>query len=135
MPSNHLILCHPLLLPPSIFSSIRIFSSEAALHIRRPKYSSFSISASKEYSGLILFRIDWFDLLAVQWTLKSFLQYHSLKTSMLRHSAFFMVQLSHLFLTGMDQRSFSLLILASVLSRTAEIEQKELILRAPKIYG
>ena len=130
-----LILRHPLLLTLSIFSSIRIFSSEAALHIRRPKYSSFSISASKEYSGLILFRIDWFDLLAVQWTLKSFLQYHSLKTSMLRHSAFFMVQLSHLFLTGMDQRSFSLLILASVLSRTAEIEQKELILRAPKIYG
>ena len=127
--------CHPLLLKLSIFSSIRVFSNELALHIRRPNYSSFSISASNEYSGLIFFRIDWFDLLAVQWTLNSFLQYHSLKTSILQHSTFFVVQLSHLYLTGVDQRSFSLLILASVLNRTDEIEQKEHILRASKICG
>ena len=81
MPSNHLILCHPLLLLPSIFSSIRIFSNESALPIRWPKYFSFSISPSKEYSGLISFRTDWFDLLAVQGTLKSLLQHHSSKAS------------------------------------------------------
>ena len=97
MPSNHLILCHPLFLPPSIFPSIRVFSSESVLHIRWPKYWSFSfkISPSNEYLGLISFRMDWLDLLAVQGTLKSLLQHHSSKSSLLRHSAFFMVQLSH----------------------------------------
>ena len=96
MPYNHLMLCHPLLLLPSIFPSIKIFSSESALHIRWPKYWSFSfnISPSNEYPGLI-FRMDWLDLLAVQGTLKSFLQYHSLMASILRCSAFFIVQLSH----------------------------------------
>ena len=93
MPSNHLILCRPLLLP-SIFPSIRVFSNELALHMRWPKYwsFSFSISPSNEYSGLISLRIVWFDLLAVPGTLKSLLQYHSLKASILRHSAFLMVQ-------------------------------------------
>jgi len=97
MPSNHLILCRPLLLPPSIFPSIRVFSSESVLHIRWPKYwsFSFSISPSNEYSELISFRMDWLDLLVVQGTLKRFLQHHSSKTSILWHSAFFMVQLSH----------------------------------------
>ena len=96
MPSNHLILCCPLLLLPSIFPSIRVSSNELALHIRWPKYWSFnfSISPSNEYS-LVSFRIDWFDLLAVQGTLKSLLQHHSLKASVLQCSAFFMVQLSH----------------------------------------
>ena len=101
MPSNHLILCHPLLLPSSIFSSIRICSNESVLHIRWPKdwSFSFSISPSSEYSGLIFFLTDWFDLLAVQGTLKSLLQYHSLKASILQHSAFFTVQLSHPYMT------------------------------------
>ena len=101
MPSNHFILCLPLLLLPSIFPSIRVFPSELVLHIRWPKYwsFSFSISPSNEYSGLISFRIDWFDILAVQGTLKSLLQYHSLKTSILWHSAFFKVQLSYLYMT------------------------------------
>ena len=96
MPSNHLILCHPLLLLPSIFPSVRVFSNESVLPIRWPKYwsFSFSISSSNEYSGLISFRIDWFDLLAVQGTLKSLLQHHSSKASILWHSVFFMVQLS-----------------------------------------
>ena len=96
MPSNHLILCHPLLLP-SIFPSIRVFSNGSALHIRRPKYRSFSfsISPSNEYSELISFRIDCLDLLVVKGTLKSLLQHHSSRASILRHSAFFMVQLSH----------------------------------------
>ena len=100
MPSNHLILCHPLLLPPSIFPSIRVFSSESVLHIRWPKYwsFSFSISPSSDYSGLISFRMDWLDLLAVQGTLKSLLQHHSSKASILQCSAFFMVQLSHPYL-------------------------------------
>ena len=95
MPSNHLILCHPLLLLPSIFPTIRVFFSESVLHIRWPKYWSFSLSVSpsSEYSGLISFRIDWFDLLAAQETLKSLLQHHSSKASILQHSAFFMVQL------------------------------------------
>ena len=96
MPSNHLILCRPLLLLPSIFPSIRVFSNESALCVRWS--FSFSISSSSEYSGLISFRIDWLDL-AVQETLKSFLQHHSSKASILRCSAFFMVQLSHLYLT------------------------------------
>ena len=101
MPPNHLILCRPLLLLPSIFSSIRVFSNESALHIRWPKYCSFrfSISPSNEYSGLISFRIDWFDLLAFQGTLQSLFQQHSLKASILHHSAFFMVQLSHPYVT------------------------------------
>ena len=96
MPSNHLILCHPLL-PPSIFPSLRVFSNESLLRIRRPKYwsFSFSISPANEYSGLISFRMDWLDLLAVHGTLKSLLQHHSSKASILQHSAFFTVQLSH----------------------------------------
>ena len=99
MPSNHLILCCPLLLPPSIFLGIRVFSSESVLHIRWPKYWSFSISSSNEYSGLISLRMDWLDLLPVQGTLKSLLQHHSSKASILRHSAFFIVQLSHPYMT------------------------------------
>ena len=101
MPSNHLTLCHPLLLLPSIFSSIRVFSNESALCIRWPKDWSFSfnISLSNEHSGLISFRMDWLDLLAVQGTLKSLLQHHSLKASILGHSAFFIVQLSHPYMT------------------------------------
>ena len=94
MPFNPLILCHPLLFLPSIFPSIRVFSKESALHNRWPKYWSFSISPSNEYSGLISFRMDWLDLLAVQGTLKSFLQHHSSKTLILQCSAFFMVQLT-----------------------------------------
>ena len=101
MPSNHLILCCPLLLLPSIFPSIRVFSDESALHIRWPKYWSFSfnISPSNEHSGLISFRMDWLDLLAVQGILKSLLQHHSSKASILRHSAFFIVRLSHPYMT------------------------------------
>ena len=101
MPSNHLILCCPLLLPPSIFPSIRVFSNESVLCIRWPKYwsFSFSIGPSNEYSGLISFRMDWLDLLAVQGTLKSFLQHHSSKGSVLLSSAFFIVQLSHPYMT------------------------------------
>ena len=97
IPSNHLILCHLLLLLPSVFPNIRFFSSYLAHHLRWPKYwsFSFSINPSNEYSGLISFRIDWFDLLAAQGTLMSLLQHHSLKASILWHSAFFMVQLSH----------------------------------------
>ena len=103
MPSNRLTLCHPLLLLPSLFLSIRAFSNESVLWVRWPKYWSFSISPSSEYSGLISFRIDWFDLLAVQGTLRSLLQDHSLKASILQHSAFFMVQLSHPYMTtGLD---------------------------------
>ena len=101
MPSNHLILCHPLLLMPSIFPSIRVFSNESVLHIKRPKYwsFSFSISPSNDYSGLTSFRMDWLDLLAVQGTLKSLLQHHSSKASILQCSAFFIVQLSHPYTT------------------------------------
>ena len=97
MPSNHLIFCCPLLLPPSIFPSIRVFSNESVLHIRWPKYwcFSFTISPSNEYSGLISFRMDWLDLFTVQGILKSLLQHHSSKASILQHSAFFIVQLSH----------------------------------------
>ena len=101
MPSSHLILCHPLFLLPSIFPSIRVFSNESALRIRWPKYWSFSfkISPSKEHPGLISFRMDWFDQIIVQGTLKSLLQYHSSKASVLRCSAFFTVQLSHPYMT------------------------------------
>ena len=101
MLSNHLILCHPLLLLPSVFPRIKVFSSESSLCIRWPKCwsFSFSISPSNEYSGLVSFRMDWFDLLAVQGTLKSLFQHHNWKASVLCHSAFFMVQLSHLYIT------------------------------------
>ena len=102
MPSNHLILCCPLLLPPSIFHSVRVFSNESVLCIRWPKYWSFSFSISpfKEHQGLISFRMDWLDLLAVQETLKSLLQHHSSKASILHRSAFFTVQLSHPYMTA-----------------------------------
>ena len=101
MPFNHLILCRPLLLLPSVFPSIRVFSNESTLRIRWPKYWSFSFSVcpSNEYSGFIFFKIDWFDLFAIQRTLKSLLQHHSFKASILQHSAFFRVQLSHLYKT------------------------------------
>ena len=101
VPSNHLLLFSPLLCLPSIFPSIKVFSNESALHIRWPKYRSFSfsISLSNQFSGLISFRINWLDLLAVQGTLKSLLQHHSSKVSILQHSAFFMVQLSHSYIT------------------------------------
>ena len=101
MPSNHLVLCRPLLLLPSIFPSIRVFSNESALRMRWPKYWSFSfnMSPSNEHPGLISFRVDWLDLLAVQGTLKSLLQHHSSKASLLQHSACFIVQLSHPYMT------------------------------------
>ena len=101
MPFNHLILCHPLLLPPSIFPCIRVFSNESVLCIRWPKYwsFSFSISPSNEYSGLIYFRMDWLDLLSVQGTLKSLLQHHSSKASIFQRSVFFILQLSHPYMT------------------------------------
>ena len=102
MPSNHLVLCRPLLLPPSVFPSIGVFSNESVLHIKWPKYWSISvsISPSNEYSGLISFRMEWLDLLAVQGTLKSLLQHHSSKASILQCSAFFTVQLSHPYVTS-----------------------------------
>ena len=101
MPSNHLTLCHPLLLPPSIFASTEVFSDESVLRIRWPKYWSFnfSVNPSNDYSGLISFRMDWLDLLAVLGTLKSLLQHHSSKASVLRCSAFFIVQISHPYMT------------------------------------
>ena len=127
MPSNHLILCHPLLLLPSTFPSIRVFSSESVLRIRWPKDCtfSFSISPSNEYSGLISFRMDWFDLPAVQGTLKSLLQHHSSKASMLRHSAFFIVQLTRPYVTtgktiALTRRTFvgkAMSLLFNMLSR------------------
>jgi len=109
MTSNHLILCHSLLLLPSIFPSIRGFSNESVLHIRWPEYwsFSFSISPSNEYSGLISFRMDWLDLLALQGTLKSCLQHHTSKASILQHSAFFMVQLSHPYMTTGKTRALT----------------------------
>ena len=108
MPSNHLILCRSLLLPPSIFPSIRVFSSESVLHIRWPKYWSFSFSImpSKEHPGLISFRMDWLNLLAVQGTLKSLHQHHSSKASILQCSAFFIDQLSHPYMTTGKNHSF-----------------------------
>ena len=113
MPSNHLILCHPLLLLPSVFPSIRVFSNASVLHIRWPKYWSFSfnISPSNEYSRLISFRMDWLDLLAVQGTLKSLLQHHSSKASILWHSAFFIVQFLLLNIFQHVQRPFFYLFL------------------------
>ena len=129
MPSNHLILCCPLLLLPSVFPSIRVFSKESVLHVRWPKYwsLSFSVSPSKVYLELISFRIDWFDLLAVQGTLKSLLQHHSSKTSILQCSAFFMVQFSHPYMTtgktiALTRRTFVgkvMSLLFNVLSRLA----------------
>ena len=115
MLSNHLFLCRPLLILPSIFSSIRVFSNESALSIRWPKYWSFSFSISlfNEYSGLISFRIDWFDLLAVQGTLKSLFQHHHLKTSVLQLSAFFLVQLSHLYMTSGETTALTVWTLVS----------------------
>ena len=127
MPSNHLILCHPLLLPPSIFPNIRVFPNESVLHMRWPKYwsFSFSMSPSNEYSGLISFRMDWLDLLAVQGTLKSFFQHHSSKASILQCSAFFIVQLSHPYMTtgktiALTRRTFAgkaMSLLLNMLSR------------------
>jgi len=127
MPSSHLILCHPLLFLPLILPSIRVFSSESALHMRWPKYWSFSfnISLSKEHPGLISFRIDWLDLLAVQGTLKSLLQHHSSKASILQHSALFTVQLSHPYTTmgktiALTRRTFVdkvMSLLLNILSR------------------
>ena len=109
MPSNHLILCRPFLLLPSIFPSIRVFSDKSVLHIRWPKHWSFSfISPSSEYSGLISFKMGWLDLLAVQWSLKSVLQHHSSKASILLHSAFFIVQLSHPYMTTGKTRAFTI---------------------------
>ena len=107
--SNHLILCHPLLLLPSIFPSIRVFSSESVLHVTWPKYwsFSFSISPSNEYSGLISFRVDWFDLLSIRVTLKSLLQHHSSKASILHYSDFFMVQPSYPYMTTGKTIAFS----------------------------
>ena len=128
IPSNHLILCHPLLLLPSMFPSIRVFSNESALRIRWPKYwsFSFSISTSNEYSGLISFRMDWLDLLAVQGTLKSLLQHHSSKASILWRSAFFIVQLSHPYMTtgktiALSRQTFvdKVMSLLNMLSRLA----------------
>ena len=113
MPSNHLILCYPLLLPPPIFPSIRVFSNESVLCLRWPKYWSFSvsISPSNEYSGLISFRMAWLDLLAVQGTLKSLLQHHSSKASILWHSAFFIFQLSHPYMTTEKNHSHDYMVL------------------------
>ena len=131
MPSSHLILCHPLFLLPPIPSSIRVISSESTLHMRWPKYWSFSfcIIPSKEHQGLISFRMDWFDLLADQGTLKSLLQHHSSKASILRHSAFFTVQLSHPYMTtgktiALTRRTFVgkvMPLLFNMLSRLAII--------------
>ena len=113
MPSSYLILCCPLLLLPSVFPKIRVFSNESALRIRWPKYWSFSISPSNEYSGLISFRINWFDLLAAQGTLKSLLQYHSSKASILQHSAIFMVQFLHPYMTTRKTRALTRWIVVS----------------------
>ena len=118
MPSNHLILCRPLLLRPSIFPSVRVFSNESALLIRWPKYWSFSfnISPSNEHPGLISFRMDWWDLLTVQGTLKSLLQHHSSKASILRRSAFFIVQFSHPYITtGKSINRFSCVQLCNLM--------------------
>ena len=120
MPSHHLILCRPLLFPPSIFSSIRVFSNESALLIWWPKYWSFSMSPSSEYSGLISFGMDWLDLLAVHGTLKSLLQRHSSKASVYWCSAFFMAQLSHSYMTTGDSVSHQNSTTKSPLSRTVK---------------
>ena len=130
MPSNHLIFYHPLLLLPSIFPSIKVFSKESVLHIRWPKYWSvnFSIGPSNEYSGLISLRMDWLDLLAVQGTLKSLLQHHSLKTSVLRCSVFFIVQLSHPYMTTgktitLTRRTFVGKVMSLLFNMLSRLEQ------------
>ena len=128
MPSSHLILCHPLCLPPSIFPTIRVFSKESVLHIRWPKDWSFSFSIipSNGYSGLISFRMDWLDLLAVQGTLRSLLQHHSSKASILQHSAFFIVQLSHPYMTtgktiALTRRSFVGKVISILFNRLSRL--------------
>ena len=135
MPSNHLILCRPLLLLPSIFPSIWVFSNESALRIRWPKYWSFSfnISPSNEHPGLISFRMDWLDLLAVYRTLKSLLQYHSSKASILRCSAFFIVQLSHPYMTtGKTIASTKLTFVGKVMSLLFNMLSKFVIAFLPR---
>ena len=137
MPSNYLILCHPLFLLPSIFPSIRVFSNKSTLHMRWPKYWIFSssISPSKEHPGLISFRMDWLDLLAVQGTLKSLLQHHSSKASILWCSAFFTVQLSHLYMTtgktiALTRRTFVgkvMSLLFNMLSRSPSLKSHALL--------
>ena len=128
MPSNHLILCRPLLVPPSIFPSIRVFSNGSVLHIRWPKdwSFSFSISPSNKYSGLISFKMDWLDLLAVQRTLKSLLQHHTSKASILWHSAFFIVQLSHPYMTtgktiALTERTFVGTVMSPLLNMLSRL--------------
>ena len=125
--SSHLILCHPLLLLPSIFPSTRVFSNESALHIRWPEYwsFSFSISPSNEYSGLIFFTIDWFDLFAVQETFKSLLQHHGSKASILWHSVFFMIQLSHPYMTTENQALTRWTFIGKVMSLLFNIQDLE----------
>ena len=131
IPYNHLILCHPLLLLPSIFPSIRVFSNESALHIRWPKDWSFSFNISpsneysNEYSGLISFRMDWLDFLAVQGTLKSLLQHHSSKASIIQRSAFFIAQLSHLYMT--NGKTIALTIVGKVMSLLGKGPVKKII--------
>ena len=135
MPSNHLILCSPLLLPPSIFPSIRVFSNESVIHIRWPKYwsFSFSISPSNEYSELITLRIDWLDLLAVQGILKSLLQHHNSKASVLWHSLFFMVQLSHLYMTpGKTIALTRQIFVCKVMSQLFNMLSRSVIVFLPK---
>ena len=130
MLSNHLILCRPIFLPPSIFPSIRVFSNESALRIRWPKYwsFSFSISHSNEYSRLVSFRIDWSELLAVQGTLKNFLQHHNSKASILWHSAFFMVQLSHPYvITGKPIALITWTFVGKVMSLLFNIQSRWLL--------
>ena len=138
MPFNHLILCHPFLLLPSNFPSIRVSSNELALHIRWPKYWSFnfSISPSNEYSGLISFRVDWFDFLAVQGTLKNLIQHHSLKASILQCSAFFMVQLSNLYMTtGTIFFSLNLILLIYLMFYSQVYFYEMLILKQKYHHG
>ena len=142
MPSNHLILCHPLLLLPSIFPSIRVFSNESALHTRWPKYwsFSFSISSSNEHPGLISFRMDWLDLLAVQGTLKSLLQHQSSKASILLHSAFFIVQLSHPYMTtgktiALTRRPFVDKVMSLLLNMLSRLVIKMLIHLKIRIFS
>ena len=134
MPSNHLILCRPLLLLPSIFPSIKVFSNESALRIRWPKYWSFSysISPSNEYSGLISFRMDWLDFLAVQRTLKSLLQQHSSVASILWHSAFFIVQLSHPYMTGRTIALTRLTFVGKIMSLLLNMLSRLVIASLPK---
>ena len=138
MPSNHLILCRPLLLPPSIFPSIRIFSNESVLYIRWPAYwnFSFSISPSNEYSGLISFRMDWLDLLAVQGTVKSHLQHHSSKASILWCSAFFIVQLSHPYTTTEKTKALTrLTFVGKVMSLFFNILSRLVITFLPRTHS